>query len=90
MPDIKTQRLVSRWQLNVSAVEQAEDNLALAKNHLSKASSELGNWLTPGDAISGESFNIWINGSLLTVTVLAGGTKYQIRYREKRRAEGDE
>ena len=81
MPSIKTRKLVGKWQTVVNAVEQAEDNLALAKMHLSKASAELGNWLTPGDAMSGESFNIWVNGSLLKVTVLAGGKNYQIAYR---------
>jgi hypothetical protein len=87
MPDSKTQRLVSKWQTVVNAVAQAKDNLALAEDHLSRASAELGNWLTPGDAMSGESFNIWVNGSLLEVTVLAGGTRYRVKYREERREE---
>lgn len=88
MPDNKTQRLLSKWQINANAVAQAEDNLVLAKDHLSRASSELGNWLTPNDALSGESFNIWARGSLLVVTILAGGTKYKIKYRtEQKRLE---
>ena len=90
MPDSKTQRLISKWQINVNAVEQAEDNLAFAKKALSKASMELGDWLTPANAVSGETFNIWANGSLLEITVLAGGTKYTIKYRTEQKGGEEE
>jgi hypothetical protein len=90
MPDSKTQRLISKWQISVNAVKQAEDNLQAAKDALSNSSAKLGEWLVPDDANLSEVFNIWVNGKLLGIRVLIGKNNYSIGYRPEREKLGED
>jgi hypothetical protein len=90
MPDSKTQRLISKWQISVNAVKQAEDDLQAALSTLSNSSAQLGSWLVPDDANLSEVFNIWVNGQLLMVRVLIGKNNYDIGYRPERKKSGEE
>jgi len=81
MPDEKTNRLVGKWQVNRTSFERSRRDLNASAAILKEATSNLGSWLVPDDAKTGEIFNIWISGNLLMIKVLVGKNNYDISYR---------
>lgn len=84
MSDQKTTQIIRDWERAQKRVTDAKSELNGAECSLANATSALGRWIAPDNAISGETFNIWIDGRLLSVTKQANGASgdYKIEWRK--------
>lgn len=87
MPDSKTMDLMSDWWRKKTHKEDAEETLKKAEKNLIESINKLGDWLTPDDWMMGETFNVWVQGKLLSITLTIAGksrTRYSVKWRDSK------
>lgn len=83
----KTAELVEAWIVARKKVERLRRELADAEANHSVATNQLGCWLTPHDAHTGEQFNIWFGSGILQATIVRengdDGAVYGVKWRKE-------
>lgn len=80
--DEKTERLINKWTM--AQVQVIEDKRLLNRDEcaLTNAIVELGDWLTPKDAMLGEKFCVWVDGRIMLSVTKGYKGEYLIEYRK--------